>query len=58
MELADALAWQAAVVKLQNVPHFDWQSADLIAPPLFCFHQAIAPAHIEPIQYGAHRYMI
>lgn len=53
VELANALAWQAAVVELQDVPDLHCQSADLVAAPLLCLHQAVAPAHIEAIQNGA-----
>lgn len=53
MKLADALARQAAVVELQDVPHLHRQCADLVAPPLLCLHQAVAPAHTEAVQSGA-----
>lgn len=55
MKLADALARQAAVVELQDVPHLHRQRADLVAPPLLCLHHAVAPAHIEAVQPGADR---
>lgn len=53
VELADALAWQTAVVKFQDVPHLHLQHADLAASPLLCLHQAVASPHVEPIQSGA-----
>lgn len=53
MELTDALPRQAAVVKLQDVPHLHSQGADLITSPIVRLHQTVAPAHVEPVQYGA-----
>lgn len=52
VKLADALARQAAVVELQDVPHLHRQRADLVAPPILRLHQAVAPAHVEPVQSG------
>ena len=53
VELPDALTRQAAVVELQDVPHLHGQRADLVAPPILCLHQAVAPAHVEAVQFGA-----
>lgn len=55
VELPNALAWQTAVVKLQDMPNLHCQSGNLIAPPVLNLHQAVAAAHICAIQSGADR---
>ena len=50
VELADALAWQTTVVKLQDVPDFYRHCADLLNPHVVLrLHRAVTPAHIHPV---------
>lgn len=54
MEMADALARQAAVVELQDVPDVHRGRADLLSPHVVLgLHGAVAAADIRPVQDGA-----
>lgn len=53
MKLPNALVWQTAVVKLQDMPNLYCQGGNLIVPPVHHLHQAVATAHIRAIQSGA-----
>lgn len=55
MELPNALAWQTAIVKLQDMPDLHCQGGNLRAPPVLDLHQAVAAAHICAIQSGVDR---
>jgi len=54
VELADALARQAAVVELQDVPHLHAHRADLqrAQAVLPVAHGTVAPPHVAPVQHG------